>query len=280
MTRLVGLRSHAQIAPFRLHQPGSVAVALALHAAHPGAGFMAGGLDLIGRMKWGEAVPDVVHLGGIAGLAEIAWDGTALRIGAGATHAAIIDSPAIAALLPDLAALWPLVANPRIRFAGTLGGNLMAGQAGYDGMPALLALGATLECATPAGTLHVAAGQPLPAGALLTAALLPAGTRLLADRSLKPAILAWLGLSVAEGRVTAARLGLGAAHASAVGLDLPLVGTTLSALGGVAAEIGTWVATAVPEPVGDSIASASYRRRMAGVLARRLLIRAGAREEG
>lgn len=280
MTRLIGLRSHAQIAPFRLHQPGSVAEALALQAAHPGAAFMAGGLELIGRMKWGEVVPDVVHLGGVAGLAEITQDGASLRISAGATHAAIIDSPAVAALLPDLAALWPLVANPRIRFAGTLGGNLMAGQAGYDGMPALLALGATLEFATPSGAHRIAAGDPVPPGALLTAALVPAGTRLLTDRSLKPAIIAWLGLSVAEDRVTAARLGLGAAHTTAVGLDLPLAGTALSALGAAAAETGAWVAAAVPEPLGDSIASASYRRRMAGVLARRLLIRAGARGEG
>ncbi len=280
MTRLVGLRSHAQIAPFRLHQPTTVAEALALQAAHPGAAFMAGGIDLIGRMKWGEVIPDVVHLGSVAGLADIAQDGASLRIGAGATHASIVESRTVAALLPDLAALWPLVANPRIRFAGTLGGNLMAGQAGYDGMPALLALGATLEGATVAGPLRIAAGTLLPPGALLTAALIPAGTWLLADRSLKPAIIAWLGLALAGDRVAAARLGLGAAHATAVGLDLPLAGTPVSALGAAAAEIGAWVAGAVPEPLGDSIASAPYRRRMAGVLARRLLIRAGARGEG
>jgi CO/xanthine dehydrogenase FAD-binding subunit len=240
---------------------------------------MAGGIELIGRLKWGELVPDVVHLGRVAGLAGIAAEHGVLRIGAGATHAAIAGSPAVAAMLPDLAALWPLVANPRIRFAGTLGGNLMAGQAGYDGMPALLALGASLELATAAGARRIAAGDPLPAGALLTAALLPAGTLLFADRSLKPAIIAWLGLSVAEGRVTAARLGIGAAHDAAVGLTLPVAGTPLGVLGGAAEALGAWVAAALPEPVSDSLASAAYRRRMAGVLARRLLIRAGARQE-
>lgn len=274
---LIALRGHGHIAPFRLHRPDAVAEAVALRAAHPGAAYMAGGLELIGRMKWGEEIPDIVHLGRVGGLAAIAAEDGVLRIGAGATHAAIAADPAVAALVPDLAALWPLVANPRIRFTGTLGGNLMSGQPGHDGLPALLALGARLDVALPDGhAAQVPAGTALPEGALVTAALVPAGTTLLAERSLKPAIIAWLGIATrGDGRVAAARLGLGGAHDAAVALDLPLAGTAVAALGQAAGEAGAWVEASVPEPRGDGVASAAYRRRMAGVLARRLLIRAG-----
>lgn len=229
-----------------------------MKSAMPGAQFMAGGIELIGRMKWGEVVEDVIHLGRVAGLADITATAGALRIGAGATHAAIAQSPVVAAALPDLAALWPEVANPRIRFTGTLGGNLMCRQPGYDGWPAMLALGAVPEGDT-----------------LLTAVTIPAGTMLLADRSLKPALIVWLGVSVSGGLVTAARLGVGGAHKAAVLLELPVVGTPLAAL--AAAEAADWATRHLPEPVTDSLASAAYRRRMAGVLARRLLLRAGAR---
>jgi carbon-monoxide dehydrogenase medium subunit len=257
----VALRSHSHIAPFRLHRPTTVAETVAMQAEMPEAVFMAGGLELIGRMKWGEVVADVIHLGRVAGLRDIAGFEGGLRIGAGASHAAIASHPDVAALQPDLAALWPHVANPRIRFAGTLGGNLRSGNAGYDGMPAMLALGARFESQC----------------ALLTGVVLPAQTMLLADRSLKPAIIAWLGLEMAGGLITAARLGLGGAHAAALALELPLAGTPLAALGDAAAEAGAWVATTLPEPVTDGLASATYRRRMAGLLARRLLIKAGAR---
>jgi carbon-monoxide dehydrogenase medium subunit len=267
----VALRSHAHIQPFRLHRPTGVAEAAAMQRAMPGAAFMAGGLELIGRMKWGEVVPDVIHLARVAGLADITTTAGGLRIGAGATHAAIAGNAVVAALLPDLAALWPLVANPRVRFSGTIGGNLCSGQSGYDGVPAMLALGASFEMAGGQGLMST------PGSGLLTALHLPAGTMLLTDRSLKPAIIAWLGLDLTQGRVRAARLAFGAAHAAAVMLELPLAGTPIAALADAAPATGAWVATALPEPLGDGLTSAAYRRRMAGVLARRLLIRAGAR---
>ncbi len=165
----------------------------------------------------------------------------------------------MARLVPDLAALWPQIANQGIRFTGTLGGSIAAGQSGYDGKPALLALGADME----------QAGQ-----GLITAARIPANTWLFADRSLKPAIIAWLGVAVANGRIVRARMSFGGAHASAVALELPLAGTRP---GEASAEAAAFVLANLPEPRSDTLAFAAYRRRMAGVLTRRLLIRAGAR---
>jgi CO/xanthine dehydrogenase FAD-binding subunit len=46
-------------------------------------------------------------------------------------------------------------------------------------------------------------------------------------------------------------------------------------LGGLAADLASQVVSQMPEPVTDGKASAPYRRRMVGVLTRRLLIQAG-----
>ena len=49
------------------------------------------------------------------------------------------------------AAAWSSIANPRIRFTGTLGGNLMAGRPRYEGAVLLSAAQARLEFASLTG---------------------------------------------------------------------------------------------------------------------------------
>lgn len=110
-----------------------------------------------------------------------------------ATHAAIAASPLIREILPDLATLWPTVANPRVRFTGTIGGNVMVGNPDYDALPALMALGAEPEVAPGLRTSLDTLGPD----SLVTAFIIPNPTtlRLFADRSLRPALTVWLGLS-------------------------------------------------------------------------------------
>ena len=267
---LTALRSRRHIAPFIAHRPTTITEALALRAAPGASAYLAGGIDLIDWMKQGHALDRVIRLDGIAGLADISAAPDGLRIGATATHAAIASCSAVREAVPDLAALWPGIANPRVRFVGTIGGNIMAGNADYDGHPALLALGARAEIATPSGAAMV----PLHAvGGLVTAFLVPP-CRLYADRSLRPALTLWLGVAAKGGRISALRLAVGMAHPAAVcvsmALDLPV-----AALGAKAASIAAEFVVRLPEPLTDGRASAAYRRRMAGVLARRLLVRAG-----
>jgi aerobic carbon-monoxide dehydrogenase medium subunit len=274
---LVALRSRRQIAPFALHRPTTLAEAVALREAPGASAFLAGGIDLIDWLKYGNAIDRLIRLDGIPGLAEIDSSPDSLRIGALATHAAIADSPAVRTTLPDLAALWHGVANPRVRFAGTIGGNVMAGNPDYDGLPALLALGAEAEVATGTGIERRAPGSLATLGPKLVTGFVipaPATRRLFADRSLRPALTVWLGLTIAAEHVTALRLAVGMAHPAPVCivrvLDLPL-----SELGGMAADIAATVTHRLPEPSSDGRASAAYRRRMVGVLTRRILIRAG-----
>ena len=269
---LVALRSRRQIAPFTMHRPTSVVEALALRGEPGASAFLAGGIDLIDWLKYGHPLDRVIRLDGIPGLADIAAEADALRIGAMATHAAIAGSPSIRDLLPDLAALWPAVANPRVRLTGTIGGNVMAGKAEYDGLPALMALGAAAEVASGA---YIGLDALDPA-CLVTALLIPepARLRLFADRSLRPALTVWLGLSEVSGQVLSLRVAVGMAHPRPVCVTLPL-DLPRASLGPAAAELAADVARHLPDPASDGRAGAVYRRRMVEVLTRRILIRAG-----
>jgi carbon-monoxide dehydrogenase medium subunit len=278
---LVALRSRRQIAPFTLHRPETLAEALVLRQAPGSSAFLAGGIDLIDWLKHGHALDRLIRLDGVPGLAEIAASPDRLRIGALATHAAIAGSTVVREALPELAMLWHGVANPRVRFAGTIGGNVMAHNPDYDGLPALLALGAEAEIATGTGAERKVPDQLATSGpALVTGFVIsaPATLRLFADRSLRPAVALWLGLTVMAGRVTALRLAVGMAHPSPVcvtrALDLKP-----GELGNMAADIAGAVTSALPEPASDGRASAAYRRRMVTVLTRRILIRAGEQTE-
>ncbi|MCL2429802.1 MAG: FAD binding domain-containing protein [Alphaproteobacteria bacterium] len=272
----VALRSRRHIAPFTLHCPETPAEALALQQEPGTSAFLAGGMEVIDRLKHGHTIERLIRLDGIPGLAAIDGDTAELRIGAMATHAALAESLCLMCLLPDLPTLWDSVANPRVRFAGTLGGNVMARRAEYDGLPALLALDAQAEIATAKGSERVTLDGLASPEALVTRFIVPRpGTRrLFADRSLRPALSLWLGLGMADDRITALRVAAGMAHPApvciALSLDLPL-----AELGAHAAELAAAVTAQLPQPTIDGRAEAAYRQRMVDVLTRRILIRAG-----
>jgi carbon-monoxide dehydrogenase medium subunit len=266
---LVGLRSRRHIAPFSLHRPGTWDEAVALRRQTGSSAFLAGGIDLIDRLKHGHVVDRLIRLDGIAGLGDIVATTDSLRIGALATHAAIADSVAIRGVLPDLAALWQRIANPRVRFAGTIGGNVMARRPDYDGLPALLAMGAAAEIA--AGRVALSVIDDLVTGFVVPR---PKQLRLFADRSLRPAISVWLGMTVTDGHVDGVRAAIGMAHPSPVCVSLDL-NVPLASMAHQAAAIADTIAGTMPEPMTDPVATASYRRRMTRVLISRLLSQAG-----
>jgi carbon-monoxide dehydrogenase medium subunit len=273
---LVALRSRRQIAPFALHHPATLTEALAARSEPGSSAFLAGGIDLMDWLKHGHTVDRLIRLDGVAGLADITGGPGLLRIGAMATHDAIARSALVRDVLPDLATQWDRVANPRIRFIGTIGGNVMAARPDYDAMPALLALDAKAEIAAGAGVESVSLDK-LPAlhHPLLASFRVDSPTlkRLLSDRSLRPAVTLWFGMTVQAGHISAIRVAVGMAHPSPVCITLP-TDLPLSGLGPDADRIAADVDQRLPPPMTDGHASATYRRRMITVLLRRLLIRA------
>ena len=114
-----------RIAPFVLQRPASVAEAVALLAATPGARPLAGGTDLLPNLRDGIGEPPVlVDLAGIRGFSAMAVEGDATTIGAGVTLARLASDATIARALPALAEAAAAVAGPGHRTVATLGGNL------------------------------------------------------------------------------------------------------------------------------------------------------------
>lgn len=112
---------------FELLSPATVDAAVELAAEHgSAASFLAGGCDLLDRMKQQQHKPRVViNLKGIPGLKDISVDGQSIRLGSLVTLGAIERSADLRQLAPALAAAASRVATPQIRNAGTLGGNLL-----------------------------------------------------------------------------------------------------------------------------------------------------------
>lgn len=249
-------RSHQAILPFRLHRPATVDEALDAASATDGrAAYMAGGLDLVARLRGGERVTDLVFLPGIAELRRVSRANGLLRVGACVTHHQFESDPLVAAALPEGAAIWRELGNVRVRMTGTLGGNLLAGQPHYDVAPILLALGA----------------RPVFAGGerLLTAIEIPLGRerRLAFDRSLKPIVSVAVAVERAATGELAGRAAVGCAYPGAVVQPLEL--------GQPVEQAAEAAARALPDPVSDAVASGRYRRRMIAVLIRRCLQRLG-----
>lgn len=271
-------RSRKLIPDFRLHRPRNAAEAVSMKAAcGAGAVFMAGGIDLVNRMKFGVPVSDVIHLGGVAGLDRIEVAPGELRLGALVTHDRLANSPEIRSHLPALAQTWPDVANIRVRCKGTIGGNIMAADPAYDFALAALAADARLVFLDPDGSEFVVAAAELGGrrmDQLLTTVILPTSLtlRLSFDRLLRPIVSLALGLDLAGGRITGGRVAIGCAYATPIAVPLP-IDEALAAgeLASRAAAIAREVAAGLPEPLGDHNAGANYRRRMVEVLLRRNL---------
>jgi CO/xanthine dehydrogenase FAD-binding subunit len=276
-TSLAVHRSRKLIPEFRLHRPRSGAEAVALKAAAgPGAVFMAGGIDVVNRMKFGVPVTEVIHLGRIDGLDCIEEQDGGLQLGALVTHDQLATSPQVRTRLPSLAQTWPDVANIRIRCKGTIGGNIMAGDPTYDFALAAMAAEAQLDfLALDGGTMVFAAADGVAKQAgLLTAITIRSGStlRLLFDRSLRPIVSLALGLDFADGRITGGRVAIGCAYPVPIAAKLPFDAPLPPAeLAHRAAPLAHAVAAGLPEPLGDHHGSSGYRRRMIEVLLRRNL---------
>jgi carbon-monoxide dehydrogenase medium subunit len=170
--------------PFSYHRPATLADAVKLLStlgdeARP----LAGGHSLVPMMKLRLATPDhLVDLHGIDGLQGIRRDGNTIVIGAMTTQHQLLASDEIKKSLPILHETALLIADPQVRYRGTIGGNVANGDPGND-MPALmLVLGASYRLEGPNGAREVAASEfyqgayftALEPGEILTSISIPA----------------------------------------------------------------------------------------------------------
>ncbi len=145
-------------AKFDYYRAASVEEAVALLHRHRESKVLAGGHSLLPIMKLRLAHPralvDIGHIHILRGISH--HDGT-LRIGALTTHGEIAASELLREECPLLAEAASHIGDPQVRNKGTIGGNVAHADPASDLPAALVALGATIHIAGPAGNRSAAA---------------------------------------------------------------------------------------------------------------------------
>ena len=277
---------------FDYHRPSTVDDAIALLSQHGDEGrVIAGGHSLVPMMKLRLAAPShLIDLGALDELRGIEVGDQDITIGAMTTQHEIMASDALAARCPTLRETAALIADPQVRYCGTLGGNVANGDPGND-MPAVMqCLGASYRLRGPNGERDVAARDFYEAAyftaraddEILTAVRIPTPAsghgaayekqkRKVGDYATAAAavLLSLEGGACSQASVALTNVGQTPLFVEAAGQAL--VGTGLDEAAVTAA---VEAAKAVADPVSDLRGPADYRRHLAGVMVRRAIERA------
>jgi xanthine dehydrogenase D subunit/xanthine dehydrogenase C subunit len=260
----------------QIWRPASIDDVFAIMRDRAGSLRLAGGATAL-QLEWARGLPrpdGLIDLSRLEDLRGIAVSASGVRIGALSTLNNLIAHPLLAGQFPMLHAALNVVAGPSVRNLATLGGNI-AGRTGCL-LPALLALDARLEIATPHGVSTIGLAEwlaePPQMPSLVSAVHLSAGPK--PDRwmfrkiglraAFTPSVINvahWL--DVEDGHITHARLAVGGGVVTAARLSAAerlLTGADIERLDWAlvhACLIGT-----IDAP-DDDFRTGAYRRRVA-----------------
>jgi CO/xanthine dehydrogenase FAD-binding subunit len=275
-------------APFDYVRPASLAEACELLANDDDARVIAGGQTLVPMLAMRLARParliDILRLPELAGIRE---EEGAVIVGATTRQAQAERDPVIRASVPMLARVLPWVGHPPTRNRGTVGGSIANGDPSAEIPLVAVTLGAEIMLAARTGPTSIPAEDffigpmvtSIEQGQCVRAIRFPVwshrriGTGFFEVSSRRSdfafvAAAAQIALDE-EGRCLDIALGLGGVADRPLRLDVAsLVGTALDA---ASAAEAIDAACADLEAMSDLHASATYRRRVAGVLCRRAL---------
>ena len=279
---------------FEYHRANTVAEAIDLLSANPGAKVMAGGHSLIPLLKLRLARPTVVvDIGGVAEMRGISIADGNIRIGALTTHWEIESSSQVAEANSLLAEAAGGIGDTQVRNRGTIGGNLSHADPASDWGTVLTALNATLEIRGPGGATRTVSPTDFIVGPLTTTLgeteiltainvpVLAANQRAEYAKMSHPAsgyavVGAAVVVNVDGHTCTGASLAVGGAVPAPVRLtsvENALTGKELTYenIEAATAQAGSDLGG---EILGDFFASAEYRRAMAGVETKHALFHA------
>ena len=283
---------------FAYHRPTSVKEAVSLLAQWGDDGrALAGGHSLIPMMKLRLAMPaHLVDLAGISELKGVRADGNDVVIGAMVTQHELVASELLTAKVPLLRETSLQVADPQVRYVGTIGGNVANGDPGNDMPAVMMCLGASYHVTGQGGERRIAARDfyqgayftALETGNVLTAVRIPvppAGhgyayeklKRKIGDYATAAAAVV---LTMAGGKVATCSIGLTNVAETPLWAEEAaniLVGSTLDA---ATVKKAVAAAEAITAPAADARGPAHYRTKMAGVMLTRALARASSRARG
>lgn len=277
---------------------------------------IAGGQSLLPMMKLRLSAPGLlIDIAAIEGLRGVATSGGTTVIGALTTYRDLQREADLTATYPAIGDALSVLADPQVRSRGTVGGCVAHGDPAADLPAVLLALGAHITIAGPAGTRTVALEEfllgpyetDLAPDELVTAITLPAAPEgqdrpalgMAYEKFEQPAShLPLAGVAVTaevrEGVLASARVavtGVAPRTFRAIRTERSLPGLPPPALAPTGA--GPASGPAAPTPgiaesmaesglvaLSDQHASGPFRVHLAGILASRALARAAARAAG
>jgi len=273
--------------------PTSVEEAQALLASDADAAVFAGATDLVPQIRAGRPEPSVaIDLKKIDQLMAVSKNGETWTVGAAAPTSDLTRDAAFTAELPGLSYAAGLIGSDQIQNRSSLGGNLCNGSPAADSVPAMVVNDARAVIAGSNGT------RTIPVADVVTG---PGQTSLGDDEFLieievdQPAAntsdaylrmiprtemdIAIVGAAARitvddAGNCTAASIALGAVAPTVVRVpdaEAALVGgpITEESLAAVAA-----AASAACNPIDDKRGTIDYRKKVAGVLAKRVVTQA------
>ncbi|MEN6563880.1 MAG: xanthine dehydrogenase subunit XdhB [Christensenella sp.] len=166
-----------------LYEATSVQNAVELMQAHPSAVLIAGGSDVLIKMREGKlAGAELISIYKLDELREVTMDPDgALRIGPMTSFSHATNSPMLQKYMPVLGESADTAGGPQLRSIGTLGGNICNGVTSADTASTQVAYDAVLEITSVSGirklSIHDFYKGPgkvdLQPGELLTAILIP-----------------------------------------------------------------------------------------------------------
>jgi CO/xanthine dehydrogenase FAD-binding subunit len=269
------------------YRPTSLAEAFALAAEHGGARFIAGGTDLMVRIRHKAVLPGtLVSLRSIPELKGISVEDGA-RIGAATTIDEIARHEVLGAAFPVLAQAARRVGGPQIRNAGTIGGNLCNASPCADTALPLLALDAAVRLESGRGARTVPLrdlfrgprATCLGPGEILTHVEIPAASPRARAVFLKKGRVK-MDLSIASVAVlleldgeTCAKARVAAGSVAPTPIRLPEVEALLEGrrLSDDAVAAAADAASRAVAPIDDVRSTAVYRRHIIGVFTKRAI---------
>ena len=273
----------------RYERPETIQDAAALLAAASDPAFvLAGGTDLLVKMQNDDFnVSLIVDIKAIFGMDKITQTDGHFVIGAAVPCAALGENAALSAAWPGVVEGANLIGSTQIQGRCTMSGNLCNASPAADSVPALVAANATVKITGPNGTreisvLDIPTGPgktSLAKGEIIEAIMLPkpeprsgdAYLRFIPRTEMDIAVVG-VGLNLTldgAGVVTDARVALGA-----VGPTVILVQEAADAIIGSKLEDASLDALAAAcsnasNPIDDKRGTVAFRKKIAGVLARR-----------
>ncbi|MGB9045524.1 MAG: xanthine dehydrogenase family protein subunit M [Pseudolabrys sp.] len=281
--------------PFAYHRPTSVKEAVGLLGSlGDDARAIAGGHSLIPMMKLRLASPThLIDLAAVADLKGVREDGRDIVVGAMTTQHELINSELLAKKIPILRETSLLIADPQVRYIGTVGGNVANGDPGNDMPAVMMCLNAIYHAVGKSGERRIAAREfyqgayftSLEPGEIVTAIRIPvpAAGHGYAYEKLKRKIgdyataAAAVVLTMQGGKVASCSIGLTNVAETPLWAEEAgeiLTGSTLDA---ATVKKAVAAAEAITSPATDGRGPAAYRTKMAGVMLTRALASAKSR---